>query len=356
MFWLLPFSDSLTSRDRRWLNVSTALTFVIIAGTIVAAVFEAITGLGGEALEAPVRDWAPSLAYILVAGIMGLRALRVTEGRLAWGAISLGLTLYSLGNVLYAFFYQPMDSLPVPAWTDAFWLALYPLSYVGIAMLARQDSRSLPAGVWLDGIIAGLGMAAFGAAVVFGVVLSNAAAGLGAMAAVTTLAYPVADFVLAALVIGVLSLRGWRLDRTWAMLGGGFLALWLADSIFLIKLANGATEASVLANVFYLGGGGAAGAGGVAAPAGGSAAEARGLVGAGRTEHLLDWRARPARDRPLLATQRSRRDAGGCNPDSRVCAGDPHLPRRARVRGDEVPGDHGRPHVASEPAPVHCPA
>jgi diguanylate cyclase (GGDEF)-like protein len=254
MQWLLPFSDSLASRDRRLLHVAAALMLAILAGTTLVAAFQGVTGIGGEALEAPVRDWAPQLAYLLVAWIVGLRAWRVSEGRLAWAAISLGLALYAVGNIVYTFIYQDGVELPVPALSDAFWLALYPLSYLGIALLAREDSRRLPAGVWLDGIIAGFGVAALGAAVVFGQVLRNSADGLDAAGAVTTLAYPVADFLLAALVIGVLSLRGWRLDRTWAMLGGGFLALWLADSIFLVKVANGAVTSSMLANVFYLGG------------------------------------------------------------------------------------------------------
>jgi diguanylate cyclase (GGDEF)-like protein len=108
--------------------------------------------------------------------------------------------------------------------------------------------------VWLDGIIAGFGMAAIGAAVVFGAVLRNSAAGIDTITAVATLVYPVADFLLAALVIGVMSLRGWRLDRTWALICAGFLSLTVADSIFLLKVADGLTQSSVLANVFYLSG------------------------------------------------------------------------------------------------------
>ena len=86
----------------------------------------------------------------------------------------------------------------------------------------RRTSGAIPAGVWLDGIVAGLGFAALGAAVVFGPVLESAT---GSPSAVyTNLAYPVGDLLLAVLVVALLALRGWRLDRSWALLGRGFHA------------------------------------------------------------------------------------------------------------------------------------
>src|SRR3954463_7371049 len=131
MGWLLPFGDSLGDHDRRLLNAIAVLTLFLILGTTAAAAFSWVTGVGGDALEAPVRDWAPSLAYLLVAGICTLRAVRVADGRAALGAISGGLILYALGNVLYAVVYQPHGTLPVPSLCDALWLPLYPLSYLG---------------------------------------------------------------------------------------------------------------------------------------------------------------------------------------------------------------------------------
>ena len=40
----------------------------------------------------------------------------------------------------------------------------------------------------------------------------------------------------------MLALRGWRLDRSWALLGAGFLALTVADSIYLLHVADGSTD------------------------------------------------------------------------------------------------------------------
>src|SRR5439155_2143111 len=127
------------------------------------------------------------------------------------------------GNVLWAGWLQYASSLPIPSVCDALWLSLYPASYAGLLWLARGHGRSARAGVWLDGIVAGLGIAAIGAAVVLEPVLDGAT---GSTAAVmTNLAYPVGDMILAGLVMGVLALRSWRLDRAWALIGGGFLLL-----------------------------------------------------------------------------------------------------------------------------------
>jgi diguanylate cyclase (GGDEF)-like protein len=136
--------------------------------------------------------------------------------------------------------------------SDGLWLLLYPAAYAGIVLLARKDSRGPTAGVWMDGVVAGLGVTALGAALVVTPVL-KAASG-SAIAVTTNLAYPVLDLLLVALIVGVASLRGWRLDRAWRLLGLGFLTLALGDTIYLLHVTGGSTTSSVPANIFYMGG------------------------------------------------------------------------------------------------------
>ncbi len=225
---------------------------VLLLATIIAAALHLVFDTGGPSVDAIVRDWASSLVYVLAAAIVMLRAVRVRQARGPWLVIGVGLSLYGVGNLLWALWFEHMASPPIPSASDGLWLALYPASYVGLVWLARGAKRRASAGVWLDGIVAGLGIAALGAAVVVGPVLSSAAGPAAAVA--TNLAYPVGDLVLAALVIGILAFRGWRLDRCWAMLGAGFLALCVADIIYLLHVAGGAPDSSLLANVFYLSG------------------------------------------------------------------------------------------------------
>lgn len=127
------------------------------------------------------------------------------------------------------------------------------MSYIGLLLLARADNRAVPAGVWLDGIVAGLAFGALGSAVVFGPVLASAT-GDTRTAVVVNLAYPVADLLLAVLVVALLALRGWRVDRTWALLGAGCMLFYAADSVYLLSVASGASESGLLSNLLYLAG------------------------------------------------------------------------------------------------------
>ena len=54
----------------------------------------------------------------------------------------------------------------------------------------------------------------------------------------TNLAYPIGDLILLAVVVAAFALRGWRADRTWALLGLGIVLFWIADSYYLVTVAN----------------------------------------------------------------------------------------------------------------------
>ncbi|MEA2147862.1 MAG: hypothetical protein QOG59_3449 [Solirubrobacteraceae bacterium] len=224
--------------------------FVVLGLMIAAAAAYAASGGGSGWVDHLMRNWLPSAVYVLAAGVVVVRAVRIRERRGAWILIAVGLSLYGLGNLLWSLWLQNLASPPIPSVSDGLWLSLYPASYVGLVLLARRRGTNATAGVWLDGIVAGLGIATLGAAVVVAPVLNSATGPFAAVA--TNLAYPVGDLLLAALVMGVLGLRGFRLDRVWALLGGGFLLLCVADIMVLMQLAGGGSSSSIVANVFYL--------------------------------------------------------------------------------------------------------
>jgi diguanylate cyclase len=243
-----PLAGLKSPRERAVLRCAfAALVLVVAAGTA-----NYLFGLGGATVDALIRGWASSFVYVVAAGIVVFRAVRVRDQRTAWIVLAAGLSLYGAGNVVWALFYENMAAPPIPSFSDVLWIALYPASYVGLVMLARENNRAAPAGVWLDGLIAGLGFAALGAAVVFRPVLESATGSVAGI--ITNLAYPVVDLLLAALVLGLFAVRGGRLDRMWVMLGVGFMLLYVADSMYVLRVAAGAVHAGLLLNVFYLSG------------------------------------------------------------------------------------------------------
>ncbi len=245
-FRLLPLSAGLSRREQSALQACSGLLLAIIAATAIHVAF----GTGGHAVEEPIRDWLSSAVYIIVGVMVSWRAVRISDARPSWMMFAFGISIYSLGNVLWAGWIEHLPSPPIPSICDGMWLALYPAAYLGIVGLARVRARRISARVWLDGGIAGLGVAAIGAEVVVRPVLAAVSGNTAAV--VTEMAYPICDLMLAALVVMILALRGWRPDSTWSMLGGGFVVLSGADCMYAVQVAGGASAPSSATNLFYM--------------------------------------------------------------------------------------------------------
>jgi diguanylate cyclase (GGDEF)-like protein len=239
-------TDGLKRVESRVLAVGFVLLVAMVATTAASAV-----GIGGHGLQTLTRNVVGCAIYVLVAAIVALRAIRLPTKRGSWIVFALGLSLYGLGNVLWTVWIDDLRHPPIPSICDGLWLAFYPLSYAGIVGFAvKRGNRKLPAGVWLDGIVAGTAIAALGAALVFHPVLASLR-GEPTASVATELAYPIGDLLLAVLVVGILALRGWHLDRTWALLGASFLLLAVADCLYAVGVANGSSNTTSVMNLFY---------------------------------------------------------------------------------------------------------
>ncbi|MCW2967851.1 MAG: putative rane protein, partial [Solirubrobacteraceae bacterium] len=150
---LIPLSAQLTQPRR----TVVACALGLLWSTVAVATAHTLIGFGGHVLNGVIRDWASALVYVLAALVVALRAVQVRENRGPWIAISIGVSLYGLGNLLWSLWLEHVPNPPIPSVCDGLWLALYPASYIGLVWLARSGHRRVPAGVWLDGIVAGLG-------------------------------------------------------------------------------------------------------------------------------------------------------------------------------------------------------
>jgi hypothetical protein len=146
-----------------------------------------------------------------------LRATRPGRERSAWIALSIGVGLWAVAELIFDFGYG--GSPPYPSVADAFYLAFYPACYVGLMLLLRSRVSQFSRPLWLDGAMAALASAALGAAVLFEVVLHSTDG--SAEVIVINLAYPLGDILLLAAVVGVFVLTGWKADRTWGLIGAG---------------------------------------------------------------------------------------------------------------------------------------
>jgi len=243
----LPRSAELKPAQRGVLAAAFLLLGALLGLTTVNAVF----GIGGDAARPVIRDWVGTPICVLVAVVVCLRPMWIRARRRSFVLLAAGVSSYALGNVLWTTWLAHLDHPPVPSVCDVLWLAFYPLVALAVVGLTGIRSRNRPsAAVWLDGIVAGGGLASIGAAIIVAPVLASASRSAATTA--TALAYPVGDLVLVGLVVGVIALRGWRIDRGWASLGAAFALLSAADLLYAVQTTTNAGRPSAVTNLVYL--------------------------------------------------------------------------------------------------------
>jgi two-component system, cell cycle response regulator len=203
-----------------------------------AVVREAEVGPLRSALHGPAFG---KLAYWIVvvgASVLTMARARSVRGRegLAWGLIGLGSLLWAAGDVYWTLVLSKHDVIPVPSLSDVGYLAFYPLVFAGLCLLLSARVEGTPRTLWVDGITAAMAAGALSAAIVLQTVLSTV--GGDVLGVATNLAYPIGDLILLSVVIASFALRGWRLDRTWLLLGVAIVLFWVADSYYLVTVAN----------------------------------------------------------------------------------------------------------------------
>jgi two-component system cell cycle response regulator len=208
---------------------------VLFGGALLVTLHDWV-GIGGPGLtdfvNGPLYD-----AVVVSAGLACLlKADNAGPERGAWLALAAAVLCWGASEVYWTAFLVDDPSPPYPSPADIGYLAFYPLAATGVVLLIRARARELDWRLWMDGLIAGLGTAALGAAVVFEFVAGHAEG--SAVQIATTLAYPIGDILMLALVVGVVALTRWRPGRTWSLLLVGLAALVVADIAYTLQTTD----------------------------------------------------------------------------------------------------------------------
>jgi diguanylate cyclase (GGDEF)-like protein len=210
---------------------------VLVAGLALLTAHDVLHVAWPAVLPASWWDWLYNALEIGAAGLCGARAITRRRNRGAWAAVTIGMAFYAAGDMYYSLVFQNASNVPFPSIDDALYLSFYPGIYVGVVLLLRSRVGRLPAGVWLDGLIGGLAVAALGATLVFGAVLKDTHG--AALTVATNLAYPLADLLLLGILVGIMALTGWSLRGEWPLIAIGFLIFAVTDAIYLLQTADG---------------------------------------------------------------------------------------------------------------------
>jgi diguanylate cyclase (GGDEF)-like protein len=241
----MPLTAGLGSTTRLALRCAGML--LVIA--VVALALHDTGLLGSNRLDGFFNDWVYGGAEFAVVGLVLARALLIGGERRAWLILAVGIGFYTAGDLYYTIVLENATSIPTPSPSDALYLLFYPCAYATIVRLTGAHVRNTHAGVWLDGAIGGLSLAAVGAALVLDPVIH---ATHGTLASVTTnLAYPLGDLVLIVFVFGIFALTGWRPGRAWLLILLGFSVTAIADGIYLFRVAEGSYHPGTLLDALW---------------------------------------------------------------------------------------------------------
>jgi diguanylate cyclase (GGDEF)-like protein len=216
---------------------STLFIAALIGGLGVYVLHTALDFGGGE-LDGLFKDGVYNVLMLGSALAVLARAASAREERAAWLAIGVGLLFWSFGELYYSLLIEGTSAEAggsvSPA--DVLYLAMYPCFYAGVALLARNHLRDKRLGIWLDGLIAGLGAASVAAALILPPILAHAT---GAHSSImVSLAYPIGDLLLTAFALGAIGITGWRPGGVWLLIAGAMLLSAFADSTYLYQTAT----------------------------------------------------------------------------------------------------------------------
>jgi diguanylate cyclase (GGDEF)-like protein len=180
--------------------------------------------------------WVANLGYAGCAALCVWRATVRGPGRWGWGALAAGLVLFTAGSVLWTSWVQFFNPVPYPSIADACFLAFFFLAFLGIGLLVRETLPRTSRTIWVDALIAALGVAALEATLVIGPISQANRGDFGTVA--TNIAYPIGDLVLVTMIVAVFAVRGWRPGRLWWTLGLGLVIFAAADSVYVTRVTS----------------------------------------------------------------------------------------------------------------------
>ncbi len=181
-------------------------------------------------------------AFELTASLLCIgRALSSRRGRVIPLTLGLGVLAWSIGDTLLTAESAGGATPSVPSPADGFWLAFYPIVYVGLVLLMRRHIRKLGRTTWLDGAVAGLGAAGVCACFAFNTILHSVGGDAAAATVATDLAYPIGDVLLLILAVGGTAIMPGRRNPQWLMLAAA-IALNAIGDTFNLFASSGSTS------------------------------------------------------------------------------------------------------------------
>ena len=179
-----------------------------------------------------VTQWVPVAVFWLVAAITRFSRLEVTLAALA-------VTLSALGDSYYVFAMDADGFLAFPSYAEVGYLLFYPLMVAAVIVLVRSQLKGIGRLVALESTIATLGAATL-LAVLLDPVIQGALGGDRLLDRAISLAYPLFDLLLLAVMAGIMAAPGINVGPRWWALATGLGIFAAADIAYAVLEHRGA--------------------------------------------------------------------------------------------------------------------
>ncbi|MGX6607953.1 putative bifunctional diguanylate cyclase/phosphodiesterase [Micromonosporaceae bacterium Da 78-11] len=180
--------------------------------------------------ESVVRSFAYDVIGLVSAVMIAVAVRRRRPSRPAlWWWMTAGQAVWVLGDVIYSVYDKILHVEPFPSWADVFYLGSYPLTLIGLAMVAGSRARAFDRAGVLDAgiVVTGLGLLSW--TFLIHPVLGDTSTPLTTR--LVAVAYPAADVVILAVLALILTTSGIR-TASFRFLVAAVVLLLVTDVIF----------------------------------------------------------------------------------------------------------------------------
>ncbi len=190
--------------------------------------------LHGTGFELLVDGWLGALTQLVPSVVCWTCVPGAGRRRREVALLAAGITAFALGNVVFVVSASRSAELPFPSTADLGFLAFYPLALLAVARAVRREHPVVRGAVWLDSLLGALA-----ASTVLAIVLQRVFASVSGslLAKAVSLAYPVADLLLVAAVVGLVALQGLHVQRHWWALLAGLALFAAADVVYALRVS-----------------------------------------------------------------------------------------------------------------------
>lgn len=187
-----------------------------------------------------IDGWGTATFELVVSALVLARAAVSPRDRRFCLALGTGMALWAIGD--FAQTYEGIHNAnpPTPDLANYIWVGFFPVAYVGVMLLMRQEVRKFTAANYLDGVVATLTCAAAFAAFAFGPIRS--AVGDDSVTVAWNLIYPVGDILLLLLTLGAAALAPAGRGTHWYLMAAASLANAIGDICALFDNGIGTTH------------------------------------------------------------------------------------------------------------------